>query len=152
MWGLTTNINEQVIKMGLKAMFQKNIVLGNELLTAIGNQLRVVSYRKYTDKKGILPDGITFTLQILHDNTKYELDKDGNMPHDMVYETFEATVLTGSHSVDVEKGDIIALTGFREDVSFYINYSYILRFDGYKKLVLKQGVTGNAPTGKETTR
>ena len=123
--------------MSIKRKYQKTLVLGNEFLADTGNVYRVVAQRPYTDKNGRLPNGVVLTLQITKDLGKYRDGEDN-----MVMENFDAYVLSGSHDVGLQKGDYCALEGFMPDVSYYINFDYILRFDGVKKLVPKGGAAG----------
>jgi len=126
----------------IKRKYQKTTVLGDQFLSDTGNEYRVVSQRSYVDKKGKLPDGIVMTLQITKDNGKYEAGEDN-----MILETFEAYVLCGSHDVGLKKGDYCALQDFMPDVSYYIDFSYILRFGGVQKIA-KTGGASNATDQK----
>jgi len=125
--------------MGIKNRYQQTVVLGEQFLKDTGNVYRVVSKRPYTDKKGILPNGVILTLQITKDHAVYEDSEDN-----MILETFDATVLTGSHDVGLIKGDFCELEDFKKEVSFYFNFTYLLRFGGVKKLVIQEGGANNA--------
>ena len=115
--------------MSIKIKYQETKVLGDQFITDTGNEYRVVAQRPYTDKKKKLPNGILLTLQITKDKNKYPENED-----DMTMGTFDVYVLCGSHDVGLKKGDLVSLHGFREDVSYYIDFNYILRFDGVKKV------------------
>ena len=115
--------------MSIKIKYQETRVLGDKFLADTGNEYRVVEQRPYTDKKGKLGMGIRMTLQITKDKNQYSENED-----DMTMGTFEVFVLCGSHNVGLKKGDLVSLHGFREDVSYYIDFNYILRFDGVKKI------------------
>jgi len=120
--------------MALPPRFQQTIVKVQPLLDETGNVFRAVSSRPYRDKKGKLPDGVTLTLTIIKDAS-------GRPPEEsLLYENFEATILCGSDP-GIKKGDFVSLQGFREDVSYYINFSYILRFDGVQKVAKPGGGT-----------
>lgn len=119
--------------MAIKRKYQKNLVLGDEFLKDTGNIFRVVTQRAYVDKRGRLDDGILFTLQITQDNGKYEVGEDN-----MIMETFDVYVLCGSHDVGLKKGDYCSLHDFMPDVSYYIDFNYILRFRNIEKIEKKQ--------------
>ena len=121
----------------IKRKYQKTLVLGDEFLADTGNEYRVVAQRPYKGKKG-LSDGVVLTLQILHDKNKYPEGED-----DMRLQTFDAYILCGGHDVGLKKGDYCALENFMPDVSYHIDFSYILRFGGVKKIA-KPGGTTNA--------
>jgi hypothetical protein len=113
----------------IKSKYQETRVLGDKFVKDTGNEYRVVAQRPYRDKKNILPDGIMLTLQITKDLNEYKNGED-----DMTMGTFEVCVLCGTHDKGLKKGDFVSLHEFREDVSYYIDFSYILRFGDLKKL------------------
>ena len=121
--------------MAISRDYVQIVVMGDQFLKDTGNVFRVVNKRPYTDKKGKLPDGVTLTLQVTQDLSDRPPEKS------LVYENFDATALPGTHDVDLKKGDFCALEGFRPDVSYYIDFNYILRFDNVKKLVPKGGAS-----------
>lgn len=84
------------------------------------NQYRVVSSRPYKDKKGILPDGVSLTLQVIKDDFDYGVDKDGKQRENNLYQNFDVTVL--NNKIDVKKGDIVQLLDFDESHSYVINF------------------------------
>lgn len=112
--------------------FQQKIILWDVIAEATKNQFRVVAVRDYTDKKGKLPDGLTLTLMVLHDDYDYGIDKSGKPRENNLYTTFDATVLTRAHTV--KKGDIVKLLDFDVENSFAINFDMILRFRDLKVL------------------
>ena len=79
--------------------YTKTVVLGEQFLKDTGNKYRVVSKKKYkgkfdNDGKVILEPGVTFTLQILEDNSEIIVDREsGEIKEDNVFETFEVTVI-----------------------------------------------------------
>jgi len=113
----------------IKSKYQETRVLGDKFTQDTGNEYRVVTQRPYKDKKNRLPDGILMTLQITKDLNQYQNGED-----DMTLGTFDVTVLCGTHDKGLKKGDLVSLHGFREDVSYHIDFSYILRFDDVKKI------------------
>jgi len=133
-----------------KMKYQKSLVLGEDFVSDTANQYLYVSQREYKGKydgeQEILPKGTTLSLQIIKDSAVYPEGEES-----LLYETFDVTILDGNTRADLVKGDYVSLIGFREDASFYFNYTYLLRFDGYKKLV-PRSENNNATTGKETTK
>jgi len=113
----------------IKNKYQETRVLGDQFIADTGNEYRVVTQRPYKDKKNRLPDGILLTLQITKDLNQYQNGED-----DMTLGTFDAYVLCGTHDMGLKKGDLVSLHDFREDVSYYIDFNYILRFGGVKKI------------------
>ena len=113
----------------IKSKYQETRVLGDKFLKDTGNEYRVVAQRPYRDKKNRLPDGILLTLQITKDLNEYTNGED-----DMTMGTFDVTVLCGTHDKGLVKGDFVSLHDFREDVSYYIDFSFILRFGDVKKI------------------
>ena len=113
----------------IKSNYQETRVLGDKFVKDTGNEYRVVTQRPYKDKKNKLPDGILLTLQITKDLNQYKYGED-----DMTMGTFDAYVLCGTHDIGLKKGDLVSLHEFKEDISYYINYNYILRFGDVKKI------------------
>lgn len=120
-------------------VFTRTIVDGNKILEATSNQYRVVAFREYRDKKGILPDGYTVTLTVLKDTYDYGVDKDGKPRDNNLYQTFDVTVL--NRNITLNKQDIVSLIGFDEEHSYAIGFDLLLRFKDLK--VIK-------PANKET--
>lgn len=116
--------------------YTKNIFLVDDFLKATGNHYRVVSQKPYLDKKGTIgKKGVTLTLMILEDNTDYGVDKTTGIERDNnIFETFDATILTGDIHLEVKKGDLVSLIGFRGEYSYVLNYDLILRFDAIEKV------------------
>lgn len=118
---------------GINNKYQKTTVKGNEFLKDTENIYRLVSQRPWFDKKGILGEGVIVVGQIIKDNSKYPEGKDN-----MILENFEAYIICGSQDIGLKKGDYFSLDGFIEEHSYYINYNYILRFRGIKKIDIKE--------------
>jgi len=106
--------------------FTKTLVDWSIMEKAFGNKFRVIDKRKFVDKKGVLPDGTTLQLMVVHDDFDYGVDKDGNPRSNNIYQSFNATILK---PVDVSKGDVVELHGFLSDYSFAINFDMVLRFE-----------------------
>lgn len=116
--------------MAIKRKYQKTVVLAEQFIKDTGNEYKVVAQRPYKDRNNKLPDGILMTLQVTKDNSEYTNENEENM----VFENFDVTVLCGKHDVGVKKGDLVSLHDFKEDVSYYIDFSFILRFGDVKKI------------------
>ena len=113
----------------IKSKYQITTVLGDDFIKDTGNEYRVVGQRPYRDKKNKLPAGVLLNLQITKDFNQYKEDED-----DMTMGTFDVTVLCGTHDKGLKKGDLVSLHDFKEDISYFINFNYILRFGGVKKI------------------
>ena len=109
---------------------------------ATHNQYRVVKAKPYSDKKGILPNGVSMTLTILCDDFDYGLDKEGNPRNSNLYENFDVTVL--NDKLDVKKGDIITLLDFDPEHSGVIRFDAYLRFKDAKVIKRQTPAQGAA--------
>jgi hypothetical protein len=134
--------------------YTKVLVLGDELLKDTENRYRFVNQRasKANAEKGI-EAGTTVTLQIVEDNAKPVIDKTTGLEQDNnVFETFDATILGSTYPLPYKKGDYVTLENFDASLSYYINFSFILRFHGIKLLKPAnsqgQGSVSNATTGQ----
>lgn len=118
-------------------VFTKKIILIEDFLKNTGNKFKVVSQRTYFDSKGKAgKQGTTFTLMILQDETDYGIDSSTGLPRENnIFENFDVTILDGKiHHDDIKKGDTVRLNGFLEELSFVLDYSWILRFSEIQKL------------------
>lgn len=113
-------------------VFKRTIIDINKFLTATGNQFKVISSKPYSDKKGKLEDGFTYTLTILKDDLDYGCDKNGEHRDNNVGQNFDVTILNRNRRA--VKGDIIRLKDFDEENSFALDFSFILRFKDYELL------------------
>lgn len=116
--------------------YVKNVVDGDRMLKDLGNQFRLVGQKPYkgNPEKG-LAAGTTVTLQIICDNSAPIIDKTTGKPKDNnVFETFDATIIGATYPLPLVKGDYVALGNFRADISYYIDFNFILRFGAIKKL------------------
>ncbi|MEE3467207.1 MAG: hypothetical protein VZQ83_02085 [Eubacterium sp.] len=111
-------------------MFTRTVVDGNKFLEVTHNQYKVVSVRPYVDKKGVLPDGLTFTLMVIKDDYDYGTDKNGKQRENNLFRNFDVTVFSRHDSP--QKGDTIRLIDFDEENSFAINYDLLLRFKDFE--------------------
>lgn len=110
-----------------------------------GNRFRFVSQKPYRGKpeKG-LAAGATVTLQILEDNSEPIIDKTtGVAKDDNTFQTFDATIVGVDYPLAIKKGDFVSLGGFLPDASFYIDFSFILRFREIRKLLPPQTPGGD---------
>ena len=118
--------------------FTRTIILWDVLAEATHNKYRVVSVRKYTDKKERLPDGYTLTLMVLKDDYEYGVDKNGEPRETNLYQSFDVTVL--NRNKEVQKGDIVELVDFDSQNSYAIGFDLLLRFNDMN--VIKPGTGG----------
>ena len=107
-------------------IFTRTLVDGAQIVKNFGNNFVFAASRPYVDKKGILPNGFTATLQVTQDSTDYGLDKLGNPRENNVLQTFDVTVLDGSDGKHFKKGDHVKLKGFRQDVSYAVGFDLLL--------------------------
>jgi len=122
--------------------YTKTVIDWPKFEQATHNQYRVVSCRPYSDKKGVLPDGISLTLQVVKDDYDYGVNKEGKARENNIYQNFDVTVL--SRSTAVKKGDFVQLLDFDSEHSFAIGFDLILRFRGMKVLQIQAGTKPNA--------
>ncbi|MCX4352177.1 MAG: hypothetical protein OSJ60_11125 [Lachnospiraceae bacterium] len=116
---------------------------GEKFLKNTGNKYELVAQRPFKDKKGILSDGVTVTLHILQDNGDYGIDKNtGKKRNTNKGQNFDATILCGTQSLDIEQGEHVSLIGFDIDNSLVIGFDQYLRFKGIKKT----GASNSAPS------
>lgn len=117
--------------------FYKKIVLGELFLKNTGNRYRFVNQKTY--KKDGEIKGVKLTLRILKDDTDYGVEEDGSPRGNNIGENFEVTILNGKPKADLEKEDVVALIGFREDDSFVFDdgFKLLMRFDDYKKIEIQ---------------
>ncbi|MBQ6734284.1 MAG: hypothetical protein IJR00_05160 [Lachnospiraceae bacterium] len=114
-------------------VYTSTVFLWEKFEEATGNNYLVVATRPYKDKKGVLPDGISMTLQVLSDNYDYGIDKRTNKPRESnLYCCFDVTVL--NDKLQVKKGDRIQLLQFDKEHSYVISFDLILRFRDAKVL------------------
>ena len=116
--------------------YVKTVVDGDKILNDFGNQFRVVAQKPYkgNPEKG-LAAGATVTLQIIRDNSAPIIDKTTGKPKDNnMFETFDATIIGATYPLPLNKGDYVALSNFMADVSYPIDFNFILRFGAIKKL------------------
>lgn len=130
--------------------YVKSVFDMDKMLKDFGNQFRLVSQKPYKGKpeKG-LAAGTTVTLQITRDNSAPIIDKATGKPKDNnVFETFDATIIGATYPLPLAKGDYVALGNFLADVSYYIDFNFILRFGAIKKLQPMPQAQGQQQGGK----
>lgn len=113
-------------------VYTRTVIDIDKFLDATGNQYRVVSSNPYTDKKGVLPDGYTYTLTVMKDDFDYGIDKQGNPRDNNIGQNFNVTILNRNRRA--VKGDIIRLKNFDSNHSYAVNFELILRFNDYELL------------------
>ena len=104
----------------------------NRFAEGTNNQYRVVASRPYSDRKGVLSNGVTVTLQVIVDNLDYGVDKDGNPRDNNLYQNFDVTIL--DPELNLSKGCIIQLLDYLPEYSYVLNFDLILRFRSAKVL------------------
>lgn len=118
--------------------YVKQVIDANQMLTDFGNTFMVVSSKASKGKpESGLPAGTTFTLQVMKDDSIPLYDKDGNLKDNNLFESFDVTIPGLPYPNDFKKGDKVRLGNFMPEVSYYIEYKLILRFDGITKLQAK---------------
>lgn len=130
--------------------YVKSVVDMDKMLKDFGNQFRLVSQKPYKGKpeKG-LAAGTTVTLQIIRDDSAPIIDKTTGKPKDNnVFETFDATIVGATYPLPFAKGDYVALGNFLANVSYYIDFNFILRFGAIKKLQVTPQAQGQHQGGK----
>lgn len=99
-----------------------------------GNVFGYVTERPYRDKKGILPDGVTVTLNIIKDNGDYGIDKNTGKPRRTnLGQNFDVTILNGKTNTDFQFGDKVSLVDFDQEHSYAMGFDLLLRFGDIKK-------------------
>lgn len=122
--------------------FTRTVIDWEKFSQATHNQYRVVSTRPYADKKGVLPNGVTLTLQVIKDDFDYGVDKEGKPRENNLFQNFDVTVL--NDKVDAKKGDMVQLLNFDAEHSFVIDFNMYLRFKDAKVLRPQTPVQGVA--------
>lgn len=99
-----------------------------------GNVFTYITERPYHDKKGILPDGVIVTLNIIKDDGDYGIDKKtGKQRSTNLGQNFDVTILNGKTSTDFQFGDKVSLVDFDQEHSYSMNFDLLLRFKDIKK-------------------
>ena len=113
----------------------------DQMLKDMGNEFMFLEQIKYKGKpEKNVPEGITVTLQVLHDSSTPQIDKQTGKPKaNNVFENFEVTIPGCDYPAPLEKGDHVALGKFLPEISYYIKYTPILRFGAIKKIT--NGIT-----------
>ena len=125
--------------------YVRTVIDADKFLTDCHNTFRVCSKRAYKGKtdKGI-PAGTTFDLQVMVDDSESYYDKNGNLIENNLLEIFQATIPGHDYaSSTIKKGDVVALGKLMEEISYYIDFNLILRFDGITKLQPPKNEGGN---------
>ena len=115
-------------------------VLGEKFLADTGNKYLLIGQapcKGKVDESGetILPSGVKVRLQIMEDNSEALFDKQtGEEKENNALEVFEATIVGSTYPLPFGKGTMVTLGKFLADNSYYIDYNFILRFDGIYKI------------------
>lgn len=118
--------------------YVRQLIDAKQMLADFGNTFMVVSSKPFKGKpeKG-LEAGSTFTLQVMKDDSAPRYDKGGQLQDNNLYESFDVTIPGLAYPSDIRKGDKVRLGNFMPEVSYYIDFKLILRFDGITKLQSK---------------
>lgn len=122
-------------------LYAHTVVDGEKLLQDHGNHYRFVGQKPFRGKpdKG-LDTGTTVTLQVMEDKSMPGTDKKTGQPRENnMYQTFDATVVGMPYPLPFVKGDEVSLGGFMPEVSYYIDFSLILRFGEIRPYSTPQG-------------
>lgn len=128
------------------------VIDAQQMLTDFGNTFMVVSSKPFKGKpeKG-LAAGSSFTLQVMKDDSAPTYNKEGQLQDNNLFETFDVTIPGLTYPSDIRKGDKVRLGNFMPEVSYFIDFKLILRFDGITKLQAKPS-TPSAGGGSNGTR
>lgn len=124
--------------------YVKMLIDGEQIKKDGRNTFRVCSKRYFKGKiEKNIPAGTTFDLQVMFDDSTPLYDKNGVLQDNNLYETFSVTIPGHDFaSSEIKKGDAVALGAFMPDISYYIDYNLILRFDGIAKIPSNKGQGG----------
>lgn len=118
--------------------YVRQVIDANKMIADFGNTFMVVSGKPFKGKpESGLAAGTTFTLQVMKDDSAPTYDKEGKLQDNNLYESFEVTIPGLAYPTDFKKGDKVRLGNFMPEVSYYIDFKLILRFDGITKLQSK---------------
>lgn len=118
----------------------KTIIEIDKFLSDTANRYMLISQRPFrgkydADGKCEIPEGVTVGLQILEDHSEPVIDKNtGEVKQDNKYETYDATIVGVQYPLSINKGSMVSLSDFLPEYSYYINYSFILRFGAIEKI------------------
>lgn len=118
----------------------RQTINGDQWKKDFNNLFRLVSQRPYKGKmndKGevLTPAGVMATVQIIEDLSAPAIDKEtGEIMEDNSLENVEVTIIGASYPLPLQKGDLVSLGNFIPELSYYVNYNLILRFDGIEKV------------------
>lgn len=118
--------------------YVKQVIDAKQMLADFGNTFMVVSGKPFKGKpESGLAAGSSFTLQVMKDDSAPTYNKQGELIENNLFETFDVTIPGLSYPSDIKKGDKVRLGNFMPEVSYYIDFKLILRFDGITKLQSK---------------
>ena len=118
--------------------YVRQVIDAKHMLADFGNTFMVVSSKPFKGKpeKG-LAAGSSFTLQVMKDESAPKYGKDGQLQDNNLFESFDVTIPGLAYPSDIRKGDKVRLGNFMPEVSYFIDFKLILRFDGITKLQVK---------------
>lgn len=121
--------------------YVRTLIDGEQIKNDGRNIFRVCSKRYFKGKpEKNIASGTTFDLQVMYDESQPAYDKNGNLMENNLYETFQVTIPGHEFATsDIQKGDAVALGNFLPDISYYIDFSLILRYDNITKIQQGKG-------------
>ena len=118
--------------------YVKQVIDANQMLADFGNTFMVVGCRPYKGKpESGLAAGSSFTLQVMKDDSAPTYNKQGELIENNLFETFDVSIPGLPYPSGIVKGDKVRLGNFMPEVSYYIDFKLILRFDSITKLQSK---------------
>ena len=129
--------------------YAKMHIDGDKMVKDHNNHYRLVNQREYRGKpeSGLKP-GVTVSLQVLEDRADPGKDKSGQPLENNLYEIIEVTLPGVAYPLPFHKGDEVSIFGFLSEVSYFIDYNFILRFSEIKPYAPGQG-NGHAHDDKK---
>lgn len=118
--------------------YVKQVIDAKQMLADFSNTFMVVSSKPFKGKpESGLAAGSSFTLQVMKDDSAPTYNKQGELIENNLFETFDVTIPGLPYPSGIVKGDKVRLGNFMPEVSYYIDFKLILRFDGITKLQSK---------------
>ena len=117
-----------------KYRYTRTLVLGEDFLKDTGNKYQFVSQKPYkgkvdADGNEVIPAGVTCTLMIVEDHSDPVVDKNtGEIKENNELQTFDATIIGVQYPLALKKRDFVSLGNFMEEISYYVDFHFILRF------------------------
>ena len=114
--------------------YTQTLVLGEDFLKDTGNKYQFVTQKPYrgkfdADGNAVIPAGVTCTLMITEDHSDPVIDKStGEVRDNNELQTFDCTIVGADYPLPFKKREMVGLGDFMQDISYYVDYNFILRF------------------------